>query len=199
MPKGEETAVQAPMRAKDRIFEAARDLFYEKGIRAVGVDEVVEKAGVTKPSLYRAFGSKDELVAACLTDNVKLFWSWWEEVCAPHAGDGRAQIRALFGSLAEKLASPSHRGCPLTNAAVEFPEPDHPGRKVTEEHKARLRARFRELARDAGARDADVLGDALMMLMEGAECTSQTLPASDGGRADVAAAAEALVRAFTGR
>ena len=61
-------AASATPRAADRIRQTARDLFYREGIRAVGVDEIVTRAGVTKPSLYRSFPSKDELAAAYLRD-----------------------------------------------------------------------------------------------------------------------------------
>src|SRR5690349_8008119 len=63
-----------PLRAADRILQSARDLFYREGIRAVGVDEIVARAGVTKPSLYRSFPSKDELAATYLRRYEAEFW-----------------------------------------------------------------------------------------------------------------------------
>src|SRR5580704_19269309 len=80
-------------RAAERIRETARELFYREGIRAVGVDEIVSRAGVTKPSLYRSFASKDELAAAYLRDYEGEFWSRFNAVIAAHA-EPRGQLRA---------------------------------------------------------------------------------------------------------
>src|ERR1700685_3146817 len=112
--------------AAQRIRETARDLFYRQGIRAVGVDEIVARAGVTKPSLYRSFASKDELAAAYLRDYDVEFWERLEHTIAGHAGAPRAQLHAVFERLARRAVEPDYRGCGLTNAAVEYPEPNHP-------------------------------------------------------------------------
>src|SRR5262245_28614575 len=87
LPKPE----KAP-RAAERILGVARDLFYKKGIRAIGADEVVRKAGVTKPSLYRTFASKDDLTAAYLTRYDQEFWERFELSIRAHPGDPRAQV-----------------------------------------------------------------------------------------------------------
>ena len=84
---------QAAKSARTRILEAAADLFYREGIRAVGVDAVIAHSGVAKMSLYRNFAGKDELVAAFLEYRNELYWSWWDKVVARHPGDPRAQIR----------------------------------------------------------------------------------------------------------
>ncbi len=76
--------------ARERLLEAASELFYRQGIRSVGVDEIVAKADVAKMSLYRSFLSKDELAAAYLEANDAWYWDWWEGILARHAGDPRA-------------------------------------------------------------------------------------------------------------
>src|SRR4051794_7566557 len=81
-----------PRLAVDRIRKTARELFYREGIRAVGVDEIVSRAGVTKPSLYRSFSSKDELAAAYLRDYDGEFWVRFEQSAADFPDDPRAQI-----------------------------------------------------------------------------------------------------------
>lgn len=78
MKKATEPAAERPVRAADRIRASASELFYREGIRAVGVDEVVERAGVTKPSLYRSFASKDDLAAAYMRDYDLDFWEKFE-------------------------------------------------------------------------------------------------------------------------
>jgi AcrR family transcriptional regulator len=185
---------EAPPKARDRIFAVAKDMFYQRGIRAVGVEAIVAAAGATKMSLYRSFPSKDDLVVAYLKERDAIYWRWWDEIMDNHAGDPRAQIRALFESIAKRIGRPGYRGCPFTNAATEFPEPDHPGREVSAENTRELRARLRGLAAAAGARDAAALGDQLFLLIEGAYASGQIM-GPEGPSASIAAAAESLVAA----
>jgi AcrR family transcriptional regulator len=167
-----------PPRAADRIRRSARDLFYHQGIRAVGVDAIVAEAGVTKPSLYRTFASKDDLAAAYLRDYEVEFWRRFDAAVDQHPGDPRAQILAYFTGLAERTGLPGYRGCGLTNACVEYPDPDHPARQVSVANKQKVRERLADMARQMGARDPDALGDGLQLLLEGAYTSSQILGAS---------------------
>ena len=178
----------------DKIRDSARELFYAEGIRAVGVEEIVTKAGVTQPSLYR---SKDELTVAVLRESEVGFWLRWDEAMADHPGDPRAQLLAFFDRLAERSSKEDYRGCTLTNAAVEFPERDHPARQVAEAHKRDLRARLRQKAVELNAPDPDRLGDALTLLVEGAYASSQ-LFGEGGPSGSVGHAAAALIDAFAG-
>ncbi len=183
-------------RAADKIRVTARDLFYREGIRAVGVEEIVNRAGVTKPSLYRAFESKDALITDCLRDYDWRFWEKFELAMAAHPGDPKAQLMAWFTGLSERAAQPGYRGCGMTNAAIEFPDRAHPARRVAEDNKQALRARLRELARALNARDPDALGDALLLLGEGAYASGQLF--GEGGPAKaLPAAVEGLIAAFT--
>jgi AcrR family transcriptional regulator len=191
---GPEILDPAPPRAAERILQAARKLFYSDGIRAVGVEEIVARAGVTKPSLYRGFGSKDELVVAVLKQTEADFWARFELSVEAHPGDARAQIRDFFKGLAGRSTKADHRGCGLSNAMVEYPEPEHGAHQVALSHKRDLRARLRALAAEMGARDADGLGDALLLLIEGAYLSSQIFGAG-GPSGVVAKAAEALMDA----
>src|SRR5246127_3761763 len=106
---------------RDRILATASDLFYQHGIRAVGVDFVVEKAGVAKTSLYRHFGTKDDLVVAFLQRMDQEFWQTWETVTAQHADDARAELHAQLAWIGERASQPDYRGCPQINIAAEFP------------------------------------------------------------------------------
>ncbi|HEX7969950.1 MAG TPA: TetR/AcrR family transcriptional regulator, partial [Stellaceae bacterium] len=173
-PKAERGAEATP---RERLLAVASDLFYRQGIRSVGVDEIVAAADVAKMSLYRSFASKDELVGAYLRERDERYWRWWDEVVAPHAGSPRAQLHALFASLASRTTRPGYRGCPFTNAATEFPEPDHPARKIAEANKRELQRRLRALAKAAGARRPAALADQLVLLFEGAYSTAQTFGA----------------------
>lgn len=182
-------------RAADRIFDSARELFYREGTRAVGVDEIVSRAGATKPTLYRSFESKDQLIAAYLRDQGNHFWSYFDAAAEAHPGDPRAQILAYLEGLAGRADVAGYRGCGLTNAVVEYPDPTHPGRQVAVAHKMELRERLRGMAREIGARQPDALADALLLLIEGVFVSSQLF--GPGGPATaVTAAAEALFDAY---
>lgn len=176
--------------ARDRIFETARDMFYRKGIRAVGVESIASEAGATKMSLYRNFPSKDELVAEVLRQQSREGWAWWDEVVAAY-GTPRAKLEGLFEAFGEMSAAADH-GCALCNAAVELHEPDHPAFLVAKEHKLETYQRLSELARLAGARDGD-LADGLMLLLEGAHMSRVTL-ANEGLARMLPRAAKALIR-----
>jgi len=182
----------------DKIKDSARALFYAEGIRAVGVDEIVSRAGVTKPSLYRGFGSKDELAVAVLRDSETAFWGRWDAAMAAHPNAPRAQLLAFFEVQAMRSTREDYRGCGLTNAVIEYPEPAHPARVVSEAHKRDLRARLRAKAAELGASDPDGLGDALVLLVEGAYVSSQIFGAG-GPSGAVAQAAAAVIDAYLPR
>jgi len=160
-------------RAADRIRATANELFYRNGIRAVGVDEIVSRAGVTKPSLYRAFPSKDELAAAYLREFETGFWARFEEGKDEFPDDPRAQLMVYLRGLAERSTRADARGCGLTNAVIEYPEQQHPARLVAENNKRDLRTRLHAMAAQMGAANPSELGDGLMLLIEGAFVTGQ--------------------------
>jgi AcrR family transcriptional regulator len=193
-----EVIAQPPkLRVHDRIMQTARDLFYRRGIRAVGVDTIACEAGTNKMSFYRCFGSKDALVAEYLRGQEQAAWKWWDETVAAHAGNARAQIESLFDAQRRMSCAVGSRGCALANAAVEISEPGHPARSVVEGFKAELRRRFRELAHGTGGRDADALGDSLMLLWEGSNFTKLTFGGDHGPAENAAKAASALITAHT--
>lgn len=172
MPGNGNTGVpQAERRRKGaalRILKSATELFYQRGIRAVGVDEIVLRAGATKPSLYHSFASKDGLVAACLQE---LADEARTELDARIAAAGDApldQLRMLVGYCAERMAAPGFRGSPMTNAAVEFPDAEHPARAVIVTSKMELYERVRTLTGRLPVADAECLADGIILLIEGA-------------------------------
>lgn len=183
-------------RARERILTTAGELFYREGSRGIGVDEIVARAGATKPSLYRAFGSKDQLIAAYLEDQREHSRSYLDAAVAAHPDDPKAQLVAYFEALSERAVRRDYRGCGLTNAAVEYPDPRHPGRKVAVAHKAEVRERLREMTRAMGAKKPKKLADGLFLLIEGVFVTSQ-LFGEDGPAGAAKAAAEALIEAHT--
>ena len=177
--------------ARKRIFDTASDLFYRRGIRAVGVDAIAAQADTTKMSLYRSFLSKDELVAEWLREHDVNFWRAWDAIQARHPDDARKQLAAAFALLTKHVSDPNARGCPMANAAVEITEKDHPARKVIETHKTKLRARLAELCERTGAREPALLADQLFLLMEGAQVS--IIVGVRGPAKNVARAAGALI------
>ena len=194
--KAEVVHIAPKARVRDRIMRTATEQFYQRGIRAVGVDTIAHEAGTNKMSFYRSFASKDELVAEYLREEERDAWSAWDERAAAHSGNPRAQVEALFDMLVTSACECDSRGCALANAAVEITEPGHPARPVIEKFKAEMRRRFRELANEMKARDSDGLGDALMLLWEGTYLSRVTL-GREGPVQGAANAARALITAYT--
>lgn len=178
--------------ARQRVLDAAMEMFYYEGVRAVGVDSVVTKAGVCKMSLYRAFPSKDDLVVAFLEEASRRYWQWWDKVVGRAGNDPRAQLREIFQALAHRTSGANYRGCPFVNTAVEFPDPTHPGRAIALAHRRELRRRLRQLCERVGAADPAALADQLLLLMEGAYSVGTVMPGESPSPA-VVQAAEVLV------
>ena len=197
-PKDKQPARSKPVAvrgsARDRVFRTASELFYRKGIRAVGVETIAAEAGTTKMSLYRNFPSKDELVAEWLRDQDAQFWKTWDAKSQKYSDDPRRQLKTVFALLAKHVAEAGARGCPMANAAVEIIEKGHPARKVIETHKTKLRARLTELCTGMGASNPRLLADHLFLLMEGAQASTRTL-GRRGPAINVARSAQTLIEA----
>lgn len=181
--------------ARDKVFAVAADLFYRKGIRAIGVETIVKAAGVAKISLYRSFSSKDDLVVAYLEKRNEDFWRQWDEAFARLAGDPRAQLRAIMTYLAHRTTQRGYRGCPFINYCAEFPDAAHPGHQVAEANKRETRRRLAHIAEALGALQPMRLANGLLLLVEGAYAISQTLGGPEGPGGEIVAAADALVEA----
>ncbi|WP_345359505.1 helix-turn-helix domain-containing protein [Actinoallomurus liliacearum] len=151
-----------------RLLDVAAEVFYAEGIRATGVDTLVERAGVSKPTLYAQFGSKENLVAAVLDQRRRQRQEALASFLAESDAQGAERILAVFDWLARGHGREGFRGCPFTNAAVELPDPGHPARAVIAGYKDWLRDTLTALARQAGLREPEELGFALLMLIDGA-------------------------------
>ncbi len=160
---------------RDRILDTASALFYQRGVRAVGVDLVVEEAGVAKTSLYRHFRTKDDLIAAFLEREDQDFWGTWDSVAQKHRDDPSAELDAHLDWIGERVGRPNYRGCPQINVAAEFPESDHPARKVAAAHKREMRRRLKGIAERLAVRHPDELAGQLAVVINGAFVSSQLL------------------------
>jgi AcrR family transcriptional regulator len=181
--------------AAQRVSKTAKRLFYQRGIRAVSVEEIVTQAGVTKPSLYRSFGSKDDLIVRTLEERFDQSMIWLDDVAARLPDDPLGQVRAIIEGIAEQAINPLDRGCPITNAAVEFPDCDHPARRIALQYKIAVRVRLLHLVERLPVEQPDLLTDGLLLLFEGARASRHT-SGTHGPAASLGKVAEALLKSF---
>ena len=189
--------IQAPKTRRtgtvERILTAAADLFYERGLRGVGVDQVIASSGVAKSTFYVHFRTKDELIAAYLTRTDESWRAQLREAAERAGDDPTAQVGGLFDALSEAFDRHGFFGCPFVNAGVET-ELDSQARAITVEHTRRRGEWLAGLARAAHAADADAVGRQLGLLIDGALAEGRLL--QDRGVVDDARnAALALVGA----
>lgn len=180
---------------KDKLFQTAARLFYRQGYRATGVDTLAAESGIGKMTLYRHYPSKDDLVVAYLTDSDEVFWKNFDNVTRD-APTAREQLVAFFRGLGNYVITPECFGCPFLNVATEYPEPGYAGHQVALAHKQKVREGFLELAREAGAREPDVLANALLLVMDGAYMSARVFGGSpDNPAANVGEIARQLIDA----
>jgi AcrR family transcriptional regulator len=160
--------------AQQKILQAVDHLFYAEGARAVGVDAVAKRAGLSKMALYRQFESKDALLLAYLERMDEVFWNHFDTSVGKHPDKPDRQVVQFFVDLAGRAEGSDFRGCPFVNIAAEFPDPEHPARKMVALNKARLLARLLKLAKAMKAGNPRRLALALVFLIEGAYAASQT-------------------------
>jgi AcrR family transcriptional regulator len=161
---------------RDKLVGIATELFYDNGVRAIGVDEVVRRAGMAKASLYRWFPAKDDLVLAVLQQRDDNFWAEWDRIAARHA-DARAELDAQLARIQELATSEGYRGCAFVNTAAEFSS-DHSERirQRCAEHEHELARRLHALAVRLGVSDSDRLADQLHIAVVGAVAVGGIYP-----------------------
>lgn len=153
---------------RDKLVDIATELFYDNGVRAIGVDEVVRRAGMAKASLYRWFPAKDDLVLAVLQQRDDNFWSRWDQNAALHT-DARAELDAQLAWIQELATREGYRGCAFVNTAAEFSgEQSERIRRRCAEHEHELARRLRALTARLGVTDIDRLADQLHIAIVGA-------------------------------
>ena len=154
-------------RPDERLLETAYELFSARGVRDVGVDELVERAGVAKATLYRHFSSKDELILAFLQLREERWTTGWlEESVRARGGTPEERLLTVFDLFDEWFREPDYAGCPFIKVMVEM-GPGHPAGAASIEHMNTIRELLAELATDAGFRDPDELALSLHLLLCG--------------------------------
>jgi AcrR family transcriptional regulator len=157
--------------ARERLLAAADELFYDQGIHTVGIDKVIERAGVAKASLYSTFGSKDALIRAYLERRHEERAERYRREL-PRFDNPRDRLLGVFDVLGETMERTQYRGCAFVNASAETPR-GGVVEQVSDASRAWTREMFTGLARDAGVPDADALAARLAMIYDGAVVTAQ--------------------------
>ncbi|MCW1099744.1 TetR/AcrR family transcriptional regulator [Streptomyces sp. RS2] len=163
----------AKLPPRERILDAAEELFQSEGIRRVGVQAIADKAETTKMAIYRHFETKDALVAEWLRILAAEYRAAFDRVEAEHPGRPREQILGLARFIADGLPALSYRGCPFVNSLAELPDRSHPARRVIEEHKAHQTRRLVGMCTEAGLPDPEQVAAQITFLLEGAQVSTQ--------------------------
>ena len=178
-----------PVSPRDRILASAYELFSRKGVRAVGVDEVIARADVAKATLYRHFASKDDLVLAFLQEREQLWTRGWVEAEARRrAGTPEEQLLAIFDLFDEWFRRDDFEGCSFINVLLETNDRGTRIGSASAVHLANIRSIIRQLAVEAGLRDPDAFAHSWHILMKG------SIVAAGEGDRDAARRAQAMGR-----
>lgn len=184
--------------ARDHILNVASQLFYNNGIRAIGIDTVVAEAGVAKTTLYDHFPSKDDLVVSYLEKQDAIFWGAFEATLAEYPDQPRLQLEKVFEAIEGMIAAPEALGCPFLSAAAEFPDLDQPGHQVALQHKQKVRSRLQTVAASAGAHQPDQLADQLLLLLDGAFASKRVFRTADSPAMHLSATVRLVLAAHLG-
>jgi len=167
MPRPRETS-----EARRRILETADRLFYQEGLRAVGIDRIIAEADVAKMSLYKHFPSKDDLILEVLKYREESVLEFFRSAMERHGKKTKNPLRAFFAALKDFFESPGFRGCPFQNAAIELADPAHPGTAFVRGHKQRFSEFLRGLVEETVGKGAAKVAPAVSVLVEGAIATA---------------------------
>ncbi|MFT4042781.1 MAG: TetR family transcriptional regulator [Gordonia sp. (in: high G+C Gram-positive bacteria)] len=177
--------------ARERLLAAAADLFYREGIRATGTDAVSRAADVSKPTMYRAFRTKETLSLAYLAQRRESFWAQWNKLVGLH-DTLQDQLLAVIDYLADRTTTPGYRGCPFMNCAIEFPDADSPLHQSAVSMKREIHDRLSLMCTDLHPQPT-TLADELFLLIEGAYAAAHTLGGASGPAKSLSRAARTLL------
>ncbi|MFD7865852.1 TetR/AcrR family transcriptional regulator [Streptomyces sp. NPDC059783] len=151
---------------RERILQAASELFYAEGIRGTSADRIIARVGITKVTFYRHFPTKSDLVVAYLQQQAAGERAWFSSLRT--AGDPAGSLRAIADGIGAASCTPGFRGCAFINAAAEFSDPQDPVRTVVDEHRQWMLDEFAAIATEAGVPDPATTARQLMILRDGA-------------------------------
>ena len=161
------------VRKREHLLAVAQRLFCQLGFHAVSVDAILEEAGVARMTLYKNFGSKEDLVVATLKREDSMFRQWLASAVEARSKQPKDRILGLFRALQDRFVSDGYYGCPFIRASIEYPAPSHPVHRAAQEHKEMIRSYLRGLAAEVEGADTVALSEQLYLLFEGAITASQ--------------------------
>jgi AcrR family transcriptional regulator len=153
---------------RQQILETASQLFYQKGIQHVGINEVIAVSGVAKRTLYRHFPSKDDLICAVMQHQAAQWISWFEAAVADKGGTAKERLLATFDVLQAWYAQPDFWGCPFINAVLEIADASHPAHHISTQLRETIRLYIMQLASEAGIHDPASFSQQYLLLIGGA-------------------------------
>ncbi|MCA9471622.1 MAG: TetR family transcriptional regulator [Nitrospirales bacterium] len=159
-------------KSRDILIDTALKLFYDQGFHVVSVDAILAEAGISKPTLYKHFRSKNELILAALRRRDEQSRNWLMREMERRGSTPREQLLALFDTLGEFFQTEDYRGCMFINATVEFPDANDPINQAAAEHKRIFGRHVREIIEKLDVQKPDELAEQLLLLMEGAVITA---------------------------
>ena len=153
---------------RERILEAATELFYTQGLRAVSAEKIIARVGITKVTFYRHFPTKDDLIVAYLQRRAAWERDAIAQARAAADGDVPTAFRIIAEAIGAESCSPGFRGCPFINAAAEYADPEHPIRKAVDAHRHWFRNTLQELLEEIEVEHPGHVADQMVMLRDGA-------------------------------
>ena len=170
--------------SRERILDTASRLFYERGVHAVGVQEVIDACGCGKNLLYREFPSKDDLHLAYLERQLQEWEVKFAATIEPYAGDAARQLLAVVRCAVDEANDPEFHGCPFAKSNAEYPDSSHPVHQAAQHQRTTLLTRIGSVAAEAGARDPEALAARIVLILDGISTNGAIL--GGGGAAQVA-------------
>lgn len=175
------------IRKRDHLLAVAQRMFCETGFHAVGVDAILEEAGVARMTLYKNFGSKEDLIVATLKREDTMFRQWLASAIEARSSHPKDRILGLFHALHDRFASDGYYGCAFIRASIEYPASTHPVHRAAQAHKEMIRSYLRGARRRSRRADPVILAEQLYLLFERARTSSQLhgepWPAEHAGKA----------------
>lgn len=166
--------------ARQQILETASELFYQKGIPHVGINEVIAESGVAKRTLYRWFPSKDKLIEEVMKHRAEQWIQWFEKAVTERGNTPKERLLATFDVLREWYASPGFRGCPFINAVLELADASHKAHHISIDLRESIRQIIMRLAAEAGVQNPDVFSRQYLLLIGGASLMATIEQSPDG-------------------
>ena len=162
-----------PARRREHLLDVAQRMFCSTGFHAVSIDDIVQQAEVARMTVYKNFGSKEDLILATLRREDQSFRQWLAAAVEARAARPADRILALFSALHDRFAGEGYYGCAFIRASIEFPDPLHPVHRAARDHREMIRSYLRGLTAAAGAKHPIQLAEQLYLLLEGAITASQ--------------------------